>query len=474
VRPGFDIVRVEPTGETVVAGHAAPDAAVELRDEGRVIAEIDADKSGQFVILPPQLGVGPHRLELAARSGAAPAVVSEAVTVDVAAPTPSAPRTASAAPPTPAATASSPQPKIAAATPAPTPKATAPSPQPKIAALPPTPATTAPSPQPTIAAATPAPTPAATAPSPQPKVAAPPPPPAATAPSPQPTIAVAAPAPKAVAAPIAPTPSPIAADASVRVYVQTVEATEAGRLSVKGAADANAIVRLYLNGTFLADASAGQDRQWSLTIERGMSRGLYTIRADEIDRSSGAVLARAEVAFSYPQHPTATGVLLASAAPAPSPTPRVAAAETAEPAAAPAAPAPVPPPSPTPRVAAAETAEPAAAPPAQAPIPTPSEITPTSAPVPSSPQSVIPATPALAVAPAPSPSPSASPPSNVVVADVRTTTVVRGDNLWDLARRFYRDGLRFRQIYAANASQIRDPNLIYIGQIFVVPKQPPP
>ena len=61
-------------------------------------------------------------------------------------------------------------------------------------------------------------------------------------------------------------------------------------------------------------------------------------------------------------------------------------------------------------------------------------------------------------------------PSNVVVSDIRTATVVRGDSLWRLSRRFYKDGMRYRQIYAANASQIRDPRLIYPSQVFVVPR----
>jgi nucleoid-associated protein YgaU len=79
---------------------------------------------------------------------------------------------------------------------------------------------------------------------------------------------------------------------------------------------------------------------------------------------------------------------------------------------------------------------------------------------------------ALATAPmrAVSAAPSANLPTDVVIAEVQTTTVVAGDNLWDLARRFYGDGMRFRQIYAANAAQIREPRLIYIGQKFVVPK----
>jgi len=45
-----------------------------------------------------------------------------------------------------------------------------------------------------------------------------------------------------------------------------------------------------------------------------------------------------------------------------------------------------------------------------------------------------------------------------------------GNNLWLLARRSYGDGPRYTIIYQANRSRIRDPNLIYPGQIFVIPK----
>jgi nucleoid-associated protein YgaU len=51
-------------------------------------------------------------------------------------------------------------------------------------------------------------------------------------------------------------------------------------------------------------------------------------------------------------------------------------------------------------------------------------------------------------------------------------TIVRGDNLWNIAHSQYGDGARYTVIYEANKSQIRDPNLIYPGQIFVVPKNP--
>ncbi len=44
-----------------------------------------------------------------------------------------------------------------------------------------------------------------------------------------------------------------------------------------------------------------------------------------------------------------------------------------------------------------------------------------------------------------------------------------GNSLWRLARRVYGDGVRFTTIYAANKDQIKDPDLIYPGQVFAIP-----
>lgn len=62
---------------------------------------------------------------------------------------------------------------------------------------------------------------------------------------------------------------------------------------------------------------------------------------------------------------------------------------------------------------------------------------------------------------------AATPPSD---GDKRRLTVVRGDNLWNIARAHYGEGLRYTVIFEANKSQIRDPDLIYPGQIFSLPK----
>lgn len=44
-----------------------------------------------------------------------------------------------------------------------------------------------------------------------------------------------------------------------------------------------------------------------------------------------------------------------------------------------------------------------------------------------------------------------------------------GNSLWRISRFIYGEGLRYTVIYEANRNQIRDPDLIYPGQIFEVP-----
>ena len=346
--PGFDVVRVEPGGETVVAGHAAPRAKVELRDDEHALASVAADDAGQFVILPEPLTVGSHRLRLAARVGDGEAQLSDVVQVDVAPP--------KASSPAPVAIAKPPEAKPGQG------------------------ATMAAAVQPASAAAPPAPRPA---PSPT------------SAPSPEPSVTLAALAPNADAKSAAPV-----AVGGGRLVVSSVKAGDGGRLEAEGSAEPGMRLRLTLNGAFLADVVAGLNGFWSLTIEHGMTPGLYTLEAQQFAAAGGA---HAEASFAYSQ---ALGA-------------------ATEPASAPAASAkPV------------ETSQSAAA---------ASMLL----------QDVKPAS------------------SHAVVAAVLTTTVVRGDNLWDLARRYYGDGLRYADIYSANSAQIRNPNLIYIGQVFVVPHDGP-
>ena len=62
--PVFDVVRVEPTGDAVVAGRAAPGAVVELLRNGAAHDRSTADAGGQFAMVPPSLSPGTHDLSL--------------------------------------------------------------------------------------------------------------------------------------------------------------------------------------------------------------------------------------------------------------------------------------------------------------------------------------------------------------------------------------------------------------------------
>jgi nucleoid-associated protein YgaU len=118
--------------------------------------------------------------------------------------------------------------------------------------------------------------------------------------------------------------------------------------------------------------------------------------------------------------------------------------------------------------------QPAALPPVAAKAPEPAPL----------PQPATPA-PEVAAAPVPQGSPAAPPTENASIPTLTAEPVGnpedqrfasgkaiirRGDNLWTIARRVYGHGRNYTTIYHANDAQIRDPDRIYPGQIFGLPK----
>ncbi len=57
------------------------------------------------------------------------------------------------------------------------------------------------------------------------------------------------------------------------------------------------------------------------------------------------------------------------------------------------------------------------------------------------------------------------------LADGQVVVVQPGNSLWRIARRVYGEGVQYTIIYSANKQQISNPDLIYPGQVFQVPKE---
>jgi len=64
IKPVFDVAVVGRAGDAVIAGTAAPNASVELLRNGEVQDRAVADRSGQFVMVPPHLPPGDYEMAL--------------------------------------------------------------------------------------------------------------------------------------------------------------------------------------------------------------------------------------------------------------------------------------------------------------------------------------------------------------------------------------------------------------------------
>ena len=51
----------------------------------------------------------------------------------------------------------------------------------------------------------------------------------------------------------------------------------------------------------------------------------------------------------------------------------------------------------------------------------------------------------------------------------KTYTVKRGDCLWNIAKQYLGNGSRYKEIYNLNRDKIKNPNLIYPGQVLTLP-----
>lgn len=60
-------------------------------------------------------------------------------------------------------------------------------------------------------------------------------------------------------------------------------------------------------------------------------------------------------------------------------------------------------------------------------------------------------------------------PAPPIPGATRSYTVVKGDSLSKIAKQFYGDAKRWSKIFEANKDIIKDPDLIYPGQVLKIP-----
>jgi nucleoid-associated protein YgaU len=217
------------------------------------------------------------------------------------------------------------------------------------------------------------------------------------------------------------------------VSVDTITYTPEGAVQLGGRGQGAGFVRIYLDDAEKALVEIGADGMWAATLA-DVAAGIYTLRVDQIG-ADGKVSSRFETPF---KRETLEALAAASAPAAAEPT------ASSEPAAEPDAPA-EPAPAAEPETVAAGAEAGAEAAPAVEPAPAESA----------------PAEPAPAETVAAEPAP---PPAPV------TITVQPGFTLWGIAEQSLGDGVAYVQVFEANKDKIRNPDLIYPGQVFTIPK----
>ena len=218
------------------------------------------------------------------------------------------------------------------------------------------------------------------------------------------------------------------------VTLDTITYGADGAVQLGGTGAAGSGLRVYLDQAVVAETAVGADASWQAVLT-DVAAGVYTLRVDQLG-ADGKVTARFETPFKRE-----TLEALAAVAAAAAPEPSSEGAALAEPAAvAPATPAPAP------AAAVTEVQAPVAA--AEQPA-------------------VAEAAPVAAAAPA---APTAETP--VTTTPSVTITVQPGFTLWGIAKQEFGDGVMYVQVFNANKDRIKNPDLIYPGQVFTIPTLP--
>ena len=220
-------------------------------------------------------------------------------------------------------------------------------------------------------------------------------------------------------------------------YADTTSVQLAGQSHGSPEVAAKEFVRAYLNNVWVETAPIGGDGRWQMELS-GVDSGIYTLRIDQLT-ASGEVVARVETPFKR-EDPNLVAQALAQqsasesqVAPEPTATTEAETTQTVADAESP---------SEEPAIAANDEAadEDTAVDSETVAVAVPTEV-------------------------------ESGAEQSAEVPRVQLVTVQPGFTLWGIAAENYGDGYLYVRLYQANRDQIRDPDLIYPGQVFNIPSE---
>lgn len=224
-------------------------------------------------------------------------------------------------------------------------------------------------------------------------------------------------------------PAVAAAEPSVPVMVQAVD-VEKDRLFVAGRGEPGATVRIYLDDEFKGEAKVAPQGAFLIELAQSLEPGRHQLRADMIGRGGKDVASRAQVFVDHePEEPR-------QVAEVPVQEPQAAESDISQ--------------AETPSTAAAEAA-------ASDGVQETEAITQADT------------APETETAVEAEQAEVAQAEAQPVITTGRSVIIRRGDNLWHISRRMLGEGKRYTLIFEANSDQIRNPDLIFPGQVFEVP-----
>ena len=212
------------------------------------------------------------------------------------------------------------------------------------------------------------------------------------------------------------------------VGIDAVDYDAAGNIVFSGSGEPGSTARLYVDNAMVGDAVVGPDGRWTFSGTAKVEPGVHKLRVDAVD-AAGKVLSRIEVPFFREEQKTVADATPPETPPAATETKTDATKTEPEPAA--------------PATTDAGGEQPA--------VKTDSGAT---------------TPPAVGTGEQPA---DATPPK----PKVGRVVIQPGNNLWRISRVLYGKGEKYTVLYEANKDQIRNPDLIYPGQIFQTPDVAP-